>query len=177
MEKPDAQLVAESLAGQVAAFDQLMLRYQKLVFRTALTFCHEAETAMDLVQNTFLKAYERLASLAQPERFKSWLVRIAYNVCHDWLRRKDPLEGSLLEEVIDQQADVQQPDALVVSERLEQLSQWLEHLNPKYRLAVALKYFEGASNREIADVFGCTEAVVKNMLYRSLRQMSQMAHS
>lgn len=177
MEKTDAQLVTESLAGQMHAFDQLMLRYQKLIFRTALTFCHEPDTAMDLVQNTFMKAYERLGSLAEPARFKAWLVRISYNVCHDWLRRKDPLADSLYEDVLDQQADPHQKDALLSGERLAQLTQWLEHLNPKYRLAVALKYFEGASNREIADVFGCSEGVVKNMLYRSLQQMSQQANA
>jgi RNA polymerase sigma-70 factor (ECF subfamily) len=176
VKKSDAQLVAESLEGQVTAFDQLMLRYQKLVYSTALAFCHERETAMDLVQSTFLKAYERLPSLAQGDRFKPWLVRIAYNVCHDWLRKKDPLANSLMEDALDDTVP-HHNDPLLSGERKEQLSDWLEQLNPKYRLAVALKYFEGASNREIADVFGCSEGVVKNMLYRSLRQMSQLANS
>ena len=175
MEKNDAMLVAECLKGDQVAFDQLMLRYQRLVYRTAYGFCNEPQQAMDLTQSAFLKVYERLPSLADPARFKAWLVRIVYNVCHDWLRsqsKAEQVEASELDETAALGEFESQEMQLLVSENRRQLQKLMADLNPRYRLAVVLKYFEGASLREIADVFQTSENVVKNMLYRSLRQMA-----
>ena len=121
---------------------------------------------MDITQNVFLAAFEKLHSVQQPDQFKSWLMRVTYNSSVSFSRsqRAEP-HVALAEE--------QLPSEDHPLDR-HMLGQYLDKLHPKHRLAVVLKYIEGYAVKEIAEVLECHETVVKNILYRSMRKMADV---
>ena len=84
MDASDDALIERSLAGDLGAFDELMARYQGLVFKVAMTCARDRDEALDISQNAFLKAYERLASLRDAGSFKYWVARIAHREGINW---------------------------------------------------------------------------------------------
>ena len=172
----DRQLVEAILDGDMSAFDALMQRYERLVYRVAFSFSHERETALDVTQNVFLKVFRKLGSFRLEASFKTWLLRIAYNESINWARSQrrhvegrqdlEPIEISL------SSAPVQE-NALLDRERWRIVLDRIDRLNPRYRLALFLRYFNGLSVREVAEVLDCTEGVAKNVLFRSVRRLRE----
>jgi len=173
--KTDDALVAEARSGALGAFDQLMLRYQKLVCKVAMNYVRDRQSALDVTQNVFLKAYRNLSSVTAEGMFKPWLLRITYNESINWLRKRKRHEEH--DDLADHELATA-PEAgqeALVSRREQQLRllRGLESLNPKYRLAVALRYAEGMRIREIAGVMECSEGMVKSLLFRGIRRIRQ----
>lgn len=170
----DGDLVRQTLKGSLEAFDQLMLRYQQLIYKIALGFARERDQAMDLTQTVFLKAFERLGSLSDQAQFKAWLIRITYNECIGW-QRSQRFHEPLSEVSHAVGLDPDQDTWLLEGESRGRLAQMLALLNPKHRLALVLKYLEGLPIREIATILQCSEGVVKNMLYRGIQRMARLS--
>ncbi len=175
MDKTDNILIQESLSGSMGAFDDLMERYQGLVYKVALRYGERREHALDITQNVFLRVYEKLDSLRADASFKPWLLRITYHESINWLRKQRQYQDH---EPVDENAPLPgrtrtQEEALLRQEKTECLTRSLSCLNPKHRLAVTLKYYEGMSIREISAVLECSEMMVKNILYRSLEKLRQ----
>ncbi len=175
MEFSDRELVGEARSGSAVAFERLMKRYERLVFKVAYCCAKDREHAMDITQNVFLKVHRQLPGLRGDDRFKGWLLRITYNESFNWIRsqrRHEQREDLPQEELVDR-FECGQEEQLVSRERRRILAQSILSLNPRQRLAVTLRYFEGMPIREIASVLRCTEGVAKNILFRSLRKMRQ----
>ena len=175
MNASDDALIDRSLAGDLAAFDELMARYQGLVFKVAMTCARDRDEALDISQNAFLKAYERLGSLRSGGSFRYWVARIAHREGINWALRRRRHGESLDEADIEQRSDAapSQEMRLLSRESETLVSQRLCRLNRRYRLAVSLRYFEDMSIAEIAAILRCSEGMVKNMLFRSLRRLRQ----
>ena len=173
MAASDSVLIERSLAGELGAFDDLMARYQGLVFHIAITYAREREAARDISQDAFLKAYERLSSLRTGASFKPWIAQIAYHESLNWVRRnrRGPHLLDLPEADHLATSAPSQEDGLLTRESGALMSHRLSRLNPRYRMVVTLRYFEELSIAEIAGVLRCSEGLVKNMLFRSLRQL------
>ena len=169
--KTDDVLVAEARSGGVQAFDQLMLRYEKLVCKVAMNYVKTKQNALDVTQNVFLKVYKNLDSVTAEGMFKPWLLRITYNESINWIRKGKRHEGHDELEHAELSATADQEATLVRHERQQQLIGGMKQLNPKYRLALALRYAEGLRIREIADVMDCSEGMVKSLLFRGVRQI------
>src|SRR5262249_32843555 len=109
------------------------------------------------------------------ETFKGWIARIAYREAINWLRAHRHDSGALdVDDVPEMTAGGPSPEAaLLASEDGAWLAAQLAALNPRHRLALTLRYVDGLSGREIGTVLGCSEAVVKSMLFRSLRRLRQ----
>jgi len=148
LHKEDHVLIEETLGGKLASYDALMERYQNLIYKIAFSFGKNKENAMDISQNIFLKAYQKLNMLKGQSSFKAWLSKIAYNEGINWTRNE-----------------------LLANEYRHELMQSLFELNTKYRLAVVLRYYQNMSIKEIAVIMKCSEGVVKNRLYRSLQRL------
>ena len=82
-----ADLIQQTLAGDTAAFDQLVKTHRTVVYVLVLSYTKNPVDAEDLTQRIFIRAYERLATLRQLDRFLSWLQQIAHNTCKNWLSR------------------------------------------------------------------------------------------
>ena len=179
LEFSDQELASEIRSGSGVAFEQLMRRYERLVYRVAYGFAGNNENAMDITQETFLKVHARLGSWRHEGQLKNWIARIAANEAMNWSRsqRRHPT-CELDEAVFLQPDDPPQEDSLLERETRDALQLSLSSLNPRHRLAVVLRYFRGMSTREISGVLECSEGTTRNILFRSLRKLrSVMADS
>ncbi|WLT31241.1 RNA polymerase sigma factor [Geothrix sp. PMB-07] len=174
--RSDKELVAAALEQDLGAFDELMQRYERLVYKVAFNFVHDSETAFDVSQTVFLKAFQRLAQFRHEAQVKTWLMRITHNESIDCLRHHrargadlDPLEEASPHLAMEA---AQERDLLQRDDRA-QLSRALARLNERHRLAVILRYFQGLGIQEVALILGCSEGVTKNMLFRSVRTLRE----
>jgi RNA polymerase sigma-70 factor, ECF subfamily len=170
----DHDLVREIRAGSNVAFERLMRRHGRLVYRVAYGFTGDREGAMDVAQDTFLKVHARLGSWREEGDLKSWIARIAANEGRNWsrsLRRHPTCE---LDEALFVQPDPLQEEKLLEHEAHEALHRSLSSLSPRQRLAVVLRYFQGMTAREIGAVLECSEGTVRNILFRSLRKLQSV---
>ena len=171
----DLDLIDEILSGDLSAYDQLIQRYEKLVYKISFGFGKNKENALDISQNVFIKSYQKLASFKGRSSFKSWLVRICYNEGVNWVRSNQRFNK---QENIDDHIEMpsialSNEDEFLAKENKSELIHCLYDLNTRYRLAVVLRYFEDMPIKEIAKTLDCSEGVVKNMLFRSLRKLKE----
>ncbi len=176
MQKTDDMLIAEVKDGSHEAFDHLMQKHQTEVYRIAFSFTRNVDSALDVSQNVFLKAYENLNTFKGSSAFKTWLLRIAWNESMNWIKKnkKHQMHQEVDEMVIgsDQNTDAD----LELREDKVMLLRSLYDLNTRHRLAVVLRYFENYSIHDIAVILNCSEGVVKSILFRSLQKMKHMLH-
>ncbi len=170
MEISDEELIEEIRGGSSLAFERLMTRYERLVFKVAFGVTGEREAAKDVTQSVFLKVHGKLGSLRSAGVFRSWIARIAMNESFNWNRTQRRHEASQLQEDL-AAAGRPQEDTLRERETWDLVRRALATLQPKHRAAVALRYFEGLSIREIGSVLGCSDGVVKSILFRSVQKM------
>lgn len=171
MEFSDEQLVREIRTGSSVAFEKLMGRYERLVYKVAYGFTGERESAMDVTQNTFLKVHTRLSTWRWGGSFRGWVTRIAANEAISLLRARRRRPTAELEEELLLDPDPV-PEARVSElETRETLVRALDGLNPKQRLAVVLRYYQGMGQAEIAEILKCSEGTARTMVFRGLRKM------
>lgn len=171
-EPTDAELIEAALAGREEAFDSLMQRYQRFVYKLTYGFARSPENALDLSQAVFLKVYRKLALYRADSSFRTWLAKVVYNEGLNWKRaNRRHLEGH--EELGETMRSAEPgPDAeLLRAERMRLVLAGMGRLNRRYRAAVELRYFHGMAVAEIADVLGCSEGVAKNALFRGVRSL------
>ncbi len=171
----DFDLIQKTLGDDLTAYDELMKRYQGLVYKICFGFGKNKENALDISQNVFIKSYQKLASFKGKSTFKAWLVKISYNEGVNWVRSNQRFSKH---ETIDEHLDLpsialSNEDEYLAKENKSQLIRSLYSLNTRYRLAVVLRYFEDQSIKEIAQTLDCSEGVVKNMLFRSLKKLKE----
>ncbi len=172
MQMSDEALVDEIHSGSKLAFELLMKRYERLVYRIAFNHAQNPASAMDITQNVFLKAHQKLGSYSGSGLFKAWLLRIAYNESISWFRQqKNDQLTEILTEANAPASNAVPADEIVTQENKTLLLAELKKLSAKQRLAVSLRYFEDCSLREIAAVLESSEGTVKSILFRSLEKL------
>lgn len=171
MEFNDGQLVEEALGGSVVAFERLVARYEKLVYKIAFGCSGERESTLDILQNVFLKVHRKLGNFRTEGDFKNWIARITVNESINWKRSQKRHASVELEEAMDIASPASQEDRIRDRETWELLCRSMQVLKPVYSTAVALRYFEGMSIREVAGALGCSDGNVKSIIFRSLKMM------
>ena len=175
VEHSDLALIEETRAGSNAAFDMLMGRYERLVYKVSYGYTGNQEDSLDITQNVFIKVYQKLDSFRGTGSFKSWLLRITRNEGVDWTRRhaKDKDQEELIP-AKHPTYKARQVDDVARREHREVLMKSVAGLNPRQREAVVLRYFEGMSIREISTVLGCSEGTTKSHLFRGINKLRDM---
>ena len=171
-EVEDRDLIERSRRGDVDAFNVLVSRWERRVFTYLVRNTGHREDALDLAQDTFLKAYRGLKGLADVERFPQWLFRIAHNEAMSMRRRNRlPLaEGEDLERT---DAEANGP-ARSLGNRVEttlMVEQALAGLPSEQREAVTLKVYQGFKFDEIAEIVGCPVSTAKSRVYAGLEAL------
>jgi RNA polymerase sigma-70 factor (ECF subfamily) len=167
----DQELIEEIRGGSMPAFELLMRRYERLVYKIAFGHTGDADIAMDVSQNVFLKVHSKLSSYREGGSFKSWIARIATNESINLYRSRRRHQAAQLEDDISIDKRPPQEETMDDQEKWKLLKQSILELNPKQQLAVALRYFEGMSPRDISTVLQCSEGTTKSILFRSLGKM------
>src|SRR5215212_7979545 len=187
IEPPSEPLVEESTLvhrarlGDLAAYDDLVRRYQERIYATIYHMTSNHEDANDLAQDTFIKAFQALKSFKGGSSFYTWIYRIAVNKTINFLKqRKNRTHMSLND--IDFNAE-NDPDlvALVsdktprrdigLSELQEKLNEAMQKLSPVHRLVVTLHDVQGLSHEEIGKIIDCNIGTVRSRLFYARQQL------
>jgi RNA polymerase sigma-70 factor (ECF subfamily) len=179
----DLDLVQASKNGNVAAFDQLVKRYDGKLFRIAQSVTHNREDSQDVVQETFLKAYQHLADFRGDSQFSTWLIRITLNQSLMKLRRLRRTKEVVLDEDFGTDEDVlprgvidwaPNPEQLYgVSELRKLLIKTIEELRPILRAVFVLQDLEGLSTDQTAEALNLSQSAVKSRLWRARLQLRE----
>lgn len=169
-------LVAAARAGDVSAFETLVDRYERKIFRLTQNITQNREDAEDAMQEAFLKAYEHLGEFQEKSRFYTWLVRIAVNQALMKLRKRRPGVVSLDEEVSVGEETVPRevqdwgpsPEQRFAQTELRDiLSKVVGELDPPFRIVFQLRDIEELSTEETAEALGLSVPAVKSRLLRA----------
>jgi RNA polymerase sigma-70 factor (ECF subfamily) len=160
----DADLIRKARRGDVEAFNLLISRWEKRVFNYLLRILQNREDALDLSQDVFLKAYQNLRKLEEPERFAAWLFRIAHNEAYSLFRKRKPEVETDTEERSEQAVTVGGA-AVFPLELSIAVSSALGRLTADQREAVVLKIYQGFKFEEMAEILSCPVSTVKSRLY------------
>ena len=159
-------LIEAAKAGDLAAFEHLMRRHERLVLMTAYRLLGSLPDAQDVSQEVFLRLYRNLGKVESTGSLSAWLYRVTSNACHDARRRKRPESPvEFAEDLRDTVADPQQ--AAAEAERRRVLSMSLRRLPPKERDALVLRDLEGLSTEEVARALGTSTATVRSQVSKA----------
>ncbi|HVM61123.1 MAG TPA: sigma-70 family RNA polymerase sigma factor [Verrucomicrobiae bacterium] len=184
----DGLLVHRAKAGELAAFEELVSRYEKRVYTLARRIVGQEQDAEDVTQQAFLSALEHLDGFREEASFYTWLMRITTHAALKVIRRRKGLPTVSLEEITEPPegyegiphpeiiADWRQsPEELVQRREIQELlDQALAKLDEKHRLVFLLRDVEGMSVQETATTLGLSEANVKVRLLRARLQLREL---
>ena len=173
----DAQLIEEALAGNSTAFGNLVQKYQDRLFNTIVHVTGNAEDALDVVQDAFVRAFLKLDTFQQNSAFYTWLYRIAFNVAASRRRRKKPAlsieharESSGLEPTDPQPGP---EDRVEQDERCRQVQEAIAGLTEEYRSVLVLREIDGCCYETIADILDLPIGTVRSRLHRARLQLRE----
>ena len=177
----DRTLVAQASRGDLAAYDQLVRRYQTRIYSLAYNMTGNKEDAEDMVQDVFVKAFSSLKSFRGTSSFYTWIYRIAINRTINFLKRRKKKQAVSLNDVDE---GVERDPAYVelsarespvrdasISELQEKLNKALLTLSEKHRTVVVLHDIQGLPHDEIARMTGCSEGTVRSRLFYARQQL------
>jgi RNA polymerase sigma-70 factor (ECF subfamily) len=171
----DRKLVKLAQEGSEEAFSELVRMYQSKVFNMALNFTRDRETADDLSQEIFLKAYLALPKFRFGSEFGTWLYRVALNHVRDFLRKKGKVKEVSLEEIREipiSDDGVEKREKEQEEERTKRLLHaHVETLPVKYRIVLTLRDIQGLSYDEITRVLKVSPGTVDSRLHRARKML------
>lgn len=168
----DNDLAARTLDGDLRSYEELVRRYERLVGHVLYTYAGREAAVDDLVQETFLKAYDKLNTFNPDYRFKTWLLAIANNLGVDTLRRR--------REQVEFNPDIHArvtggPEAAAVeADRSRTLQDAISSLPETYSVPMILRYNEEMSYAEISEVLELSIPAVKSRLFRARQMLARV---
>lgn len=173
---PDLALVRALQSGNEGALNELIRKYEGQLFRLILRFSGDAETARDLLQETFVRVYFQIHRFKPRARFVSWLYAIATNLCRDHARSKRYRQSHLTDSLDARDAPhdlaAREPDPAAFAESREGLAALenaIAQLPHDLRVALLLFSIEGHSQIECAELLGISPKAVETRVYRARR--------
>ena len=175
----DAELAKDALAGAEAAYRELVTRYATPAVNFIFRFVRDRALAEDLAQEGFLRVYQRLNTFDPGRKFSSWFFQVLRNITIDYLRvhrlptssLDDLAEAGNQGAVVDR--DSASPEQLAgQSELATAMSAALSRIRPEYREVVVLRYQEGLTQPEIAEILGLPSGTVKTYLHRARKELA-----
>ncbi len=177
----DAILVQQVQAGDVAAFDSLILKYRQRLYSVIYNLTSNREDAADLTQEAFIKAFQSINRFKGRSTFFAWLYRIAVNATYSHLRRHKLRRFFSFDTIDEDLAPAEVLEALtsksniprdrLLTELQEKLNEALQTLSLKHRTVVVLFEIESLSHQEIAEITGCSVGTVRSRLHYAKQQL------
>jgi RNA polymerase sigma-70 factor (ECF subfamily) len=168
-EPDDSSLVERFRAGERAAFDALVRRYQKPIYWLALRYVGNDADAKDVAQRALVQAFTKARELREGASFRTWVYRVAANLSLNLLRDRKP-QAALADDV----AIALAKEPLVEEEAQRRLRAAVKQLSPQQRLVVELRVFEELSFREVAEIADTTENSAKVSFHHALQRLREL---
>ena len=180
MKHDDAELIQRVLTGDETAFSALVGKYQRSVHALAWRKIGDFHIAEDITQETFLKAYQGLSMLREPQSFAGWLYVITANQCKAWFRKNrswsralENTSGVQLEEAAYSGYVIAENERMTEETHREVVKKLLAKLQESDRTVITLYYLGGMTYEEISEFLGVSEAAIRNRLYRARRRLKK----
>ena len=180
MKNNDAQLIQCVLEGDDTAFSALVNKYQRSVHALAWRKVGDFHIAEDITQETFLKAYQRLSTLKEPQSFASWLYVITANHCKAWLRKKrtwiqslEDTSSAQLERATYSGHIIAENEQMTEEAQREVVKKLLEKLQESDRTVITLYYLGGMTYEEISNFLGVSVGAIKSRLHRARQRLKK----
>jgi len=166
----EAQLIKKILSGDKESFRTLVDENKNLVASIVYRIVKNYDDSQDLCQEVFLKVYQNLASFQQKSKLSTWIARIAYNTCFNYLERKRPErlnEDSSADAFIADENNFTSPEQyLQQNSTAELIQREILNMPVKYRAILTLYHFNSMNYQEISHITGLPEGTVKSHLFR-----------
>ena len=177
--RPDEEIVAAVLGGDIESFEDLILRYQPRIFGMARKYFRNESDVEDLVQTIFTKTYKKLGSFKKTAPFEHWFMRLSVNTCYDALRRRTKhREQAVSDLMFEDEAWQNRLDNIPDSEDQESLDKAnelvhsvMEQISNKARIVLTMQELEGRSIKEISELTGWSISLVKVQAFRARKEM------
>jgi RNA polymerase sigma-70 factor (ECF subfamily) len=176
-EVSEGVLVEEILAGNKDVYRVLVERYKNVVFNLAYRMTGSPEDALDISQETFIRAYQSLGRFRVGEKFFTWLYTICLNVAKNHLRQRSRrlrLQGAVYEETVGRDVCPGPEDSLLDKEEARLMQGMLLSVPEHYRAAVVLRYNDGLSYEEISQALGISVSGAKMRVKRGLDKLRSL---
>ena len=177
----DLELVHASKEGDMAAFEELVKRYDRKLFRIAQSVTHNREDSQDAIQEAFLKAFQHLAEFREASQFSTWLIRITLNQSLMKLRKRNTAKEFFLDDDLGEDGELFPRDLADWTPNAEQLywaselrdilASALEELSPISRTVFVLRDVEGLSIEQTGMAMNLSSSAVKARLWRVRLQL------
>lgn len=177
----EAQLIERIKAGESHCFETLIVRYQPRIFGIARKYARREIEIEDIVQEVFIKAFQKLHTYRAEAPFEHWLMKMAVRTCYDFLRAHQRNRESHFSEIGKEEvafldyyvgeSSPNQDDAKAAKALVERL---LEQLSPAARMVITLQEIEGKSVKEIASLTGWSISLVKVRAFRARKEMRKL---
>ena len=168
----DNSLVERYLAGDMTAFDELMIRYERQIYRVCYRFVNNRDDAMDLAQEVFIKAFEHLANFRRESSMKTWLYRIAMNHCINHVKKNAREFVEITEGIGSTRSSVHSD--MEERERREQFRTLVKRLPPKQKAILEMRINEQLSYEEIATMSGRSISTIKASVFFALEKLRKL---
>jgi RNA polymerase sigma-70 factor (ECF subfamily) len=177
----DAELARDALAGSEAAYRDLVTRYATPAVNFIYRFIRDRALAEDLAQEGFLRVYQRLNTYDPQRKFSSWFFQVLRNITIDYLR-VNRVPTASLDELEDEghrgaaadRESVSPEQAAQQGELAFAMEAALSRIRPEYREVVVLRYQEGFTHPEIAEILGLPSGTVKTYLHRARKELAEI---
>ena len=184
MKNDDAQLIQRTLAGDQSAFNTLVRKYQKPVHAYVWRKIDDFHIAEEITQDIFLRVYEKLQTLKDPNKFVRWLFVIAARQCFAWYEKKriptqslDAMPAAELEGLAYSQYHAKQQQEFVSEQQREVVKNLLQKLPVSERTTVSLHYLNDMTCEDISKSMGVSPNTVKSRLHRARKRLQQEEHA
>ncbi|HZT22402.1 MAG TPA: RNA polymerase sigma factor [Verrucomicrobiae bacterium] len=181
MERTEAELIAAVLEGDTASFEPLVKKYSPRVFATARRYARRESEVEDIVQEVWLKAFEKLKSYRGEAPFEHWLMRLTVRTCYDFLRAHQRNREATFSDLTEPENDwlerfVTAPESAGEHAEAAKLlvQRVLEKMSPAARLIITLLEIEDRSVKEIAALTGWSVPLVKVRAFRARAEMRKI---
>jgi len=181
MEPSDTELIAAVRKGEVEKFETLITRYQPRVFATARRYARREDEVQDIVQEVFIKAFQKLDSFRAEAPFEHWLMRMAVRTCYDFLRSHQRNRETTLTDLSDLEVDWLERFAAGPEDNSKNtdaaralVERVMAQLSPEARLVITLLEIEDRSVKEISRLTGWSVPLVKVRAFRARAQMKKI---
>ncbi|HYW41585.1 MAG TPA: sigma-70 family RNA polymerase sigma factor [Bryobacteraceae bacterium] len=177
LERSDRELIDACRQGDREAFRALFEAYKDKVYSIALRFSGDPATAMDIAQDTFLKLFSSIRDFRGDSNFETWVYRLVVNSCLDHKRKTRRLIPLVDEFLHNLRASADSLAEVLLAELQTRVRAAVDRLAPDLRIAIVLRYTEGLSYDEIAEVLGCSPGTVASRLNRAHKALERrLAH-
>ena len=179
----DKALVQQAQKGDMLAFEELVARHRDKIYARAYSMMRNEEEAIDLSQEAWVKAWQRLAQFQGDSSFATWLTRIVINLCLDQIRRQKRHRAESIEAMDEESGGVErqmEPIMTNPTERLERgelrkrIDEAMGKLSHEHRTVLVLHEFEELEYKEIAKVMGCSIGTIMSRLFYARRRLASL---